>query len=130
MIDIQELKRLAQLATPGPWKLDSPRESFMRRNRSPDERMMYSIDGPKGVSDHEDWGYSKAEAEYMAAADPTTLLALLARLERAEMALAQVASLKRYDPNRDRSNAGRTVTVNAPAAVMQALDEAISGVKP
>lgn len=56
---------------------------------------------------------------------PRQILTVIDRLERVEAALVAVADLKRYDPNKDRSNAGRSVTLNVPAEVMQAVDECL-----
>lgn len=84
MIDIKELDRLARAATPGPWKCGQGRKSMRAVYDKQPETMMYAIEGPDGVGDYEDWGYTRANAEYMAAADPTNILSLLKQLRKAK----------------------------------------------
>ena len=44
--------------------------------------LMYGVEGPEGVSDYEDWGFTGKAADYIATASPATMLALLAEIER------------------------------------------------
>ena len=83
MTDLDKLREKAQAATPGPWRvrLDA---------HSQDELSTVAIElAPLR------WftvGYAPdADADYIAAADPTTVLALIDRLQRVETALREVA---------------------------------------
>ena len=81
MTDLDKLREKAQAATPGPWRvrLDA---------HSQDELSTVAIElAPLR------WftvGYAPdADADYIAAADPTTVLALIDRCQRAETALRE-----------------------------------------
>lgn len=84
MIDIEELKRKALAATPGPWTVDPGRTSYLASREGRAETIMHCVSGPDSVGDYEDWGYTQINANYMASVDPTTVLALIERLEAAE----------------------------------------------
>lgn len=76
MSDYSELKRLAELQPVKEWK-----RTAGRRSNIPGEKLMYGLDGPEGVSDCEDWGFTAKAAEFIAAADPAAVLALIAEVE-------------------------------------------------
>ena len=88
MTDLQELKRLALAATPGPWQSAyagcgtkagfKVTEYFVRR---PGDDFAIAAD----IVDP-DMEPSSANADYIAASDPQTILALIDRVERAERA--------------------------------------------
>ena len=80
----KELRALAEAATPGPWKRWKGRASHMAVINKSQQKRMYSVEGPDGVGDYEDWGYTKANATYMAAASPDVVLNLLDRVEKSE----------------------------------------------
>lgn len=78
-IDKQKLKALAEAQPVQIWK--------RTRGRRPDMKgqpLMYGVEGPEGVSDWEDWGFTGKAAEYIAAVNPATVLALLSETERLE----------------------------------------------
>lgn len=69
-LDVVELRRIAEAATPGPWGADCCRAA----------NMVYANGGHIGVD------ATEVDAQHIAAFDPPTVLALLDRLERAEAA--------------------------------------------
>ena len=71
-----QLLALAEAATPGPWKIAKPRKSYSSG------KMLYSVDGPACVSDYEDWGFTKAPAKYIAAANPETIKQMCLREQK------------------------------------------------
>lgn len=76
-IDREKLKALAEAQPVQVWT--------RTRGRRPDMKgqpLMYGVEGPEGVSDYEDWGFTGKAADYIAAACPATVLALLAEIER------------------------------------------------
>lgn len=98
----EELRALAQAATPGPWK--------------PDERYVVGGDGKRGfrpggeviicaeptISHFQEYPKNEriANARYIAAANPATVLALLDRLARADaIEAAARKELERHRPN-------------------------------
>lgn len=52
---------------------------------------MYYVTGPTGVSDYEDWGFTRSAASYIAAACPANVLALLDVIQTLEIRLREVA---------------------------------------
>lgn len=92
MTDINELEALARKATPGPWMLDGMGEDEPEINywahrfigtAEPNESGTHEI-----IATSED-GHG-ANAEYIAAADPPTVLALIADLRRAQECISKV----------------------------------------
>lgn len=76
-IDKAKLKALAEAQAVQVW--------VRTRGRRPDMKgqpLMYGVEGPEGVSDYEDWGFTGKAADYIATASPATMLALLAEIER------------------------------------------------
>lgn len=81
MKDLQKLKELAQAATPGPWTHEDPVVWGLSRGGrvvAGQERVLTGAEGPNGA--------------YAAAMDPSTALALIERLEKAEEDLALIRS--------------------------------------
>lgn len=76
MTDYTELKRLAEAQPVKEWSRDSGRQPSMRGRE-----LMFCVEGPEGVSDYEDWGFTRSAASYIAAASPSTILALIAEIE-------------------------------------------------
>lgn len=80
---LAELRRIAEAATPGPWI--SP---WDQTHDDPEEYGFYSADGEKvaGITwiDGPQFECSEADAHHIAAFDPTTVLALLDRIEELE----------------------------------------------
>lgn len=84
---MRELKALAEAQPVQVWT--------RTRGRRPDMRgqpLMYGVDGPEGVSDYDSWGFTRKAAEYIAAASPATILALLEEIERGERLFAATCS--------------------------------------
>lgn len=76
MNEFDELKRAAEAATPGPWEYLTTASGFRKIKAS--GKLIC------GVS-----SFGCQDAEFIAAANPATILALIARLEAAETELAQ-----------------------------------------
>ncbi|MFI8555807.1 hypothetical protein [Pseudomonas putida] len=75
-IDKARLKALAEMQPVQLWA--------RTRGRRPDMKgrpLMYGVEGPEGVSDYSDWGFTGKAADYIAAADPATILALLVEID-------------------------------------------------
>ncbi|WP_439864909.1 hypothetical protein [Pseudomonas antarctica] len=77
MSQYDELKRLAEAQPVKEWSRDGGRQPSM-----PGRELMFYVEGPEGVSDYEDWGFTRSAASYIAAADPAAILALIAENER------------------------------------------------
>lgn len=77
MTNNTELKRLAEAQPVKEWSRDSGRQPHM-----PGRELMFFVEGPEGVSDYEDWGFTRSAASYIAAADPAAVLALIAENEQ------------------------------------------------
>lgn len=77
MADYSELKRLADAQTEKVWIVEPGSESMMRG-----EGRMYTVDGPECVSDYEHWGFTERSASFIAAANPATVLALIAEVDQ------------------------------------------------
>lgn len=76
MSEFDELKRLASVATPGKWEYSRTSSGF-RKIKASDKLIC-------GVS-----SFGCQDAKFIAAANPATILALIARVEAAEAGLAQ-----------------------------------------
>lgn len=87
--EMQELKRLAQEATPGPWRVAGTDEKPCPVVSSMD-RMGYQIHSTLHVksSDPDVWEHMHEtycrDAAFIAAANPQAVLALIARIEELE----------------------------------------------
>lgn len=84
-IDLDELERLAKVATPGPWRWWT---SCSFRRLSSDETgsdgdVLHAVVHRDGVSDIQG---SDADREFIAAANPETVLALVKRVRELEKA--------------------------------------------
>lgn len=89
-IDVAKLLSLAENATPGWWE--------WRRSDLPGRRELFSRTG--AVLRTGALGYGRVEDEtFIAAVDPATVLALLERLEQAEMTIERVRALHYPLPN-------------------------------
>ena len=77
-LDIPRLAALAEAATPGPWEMDDA-EIFAANGRCIGSTALWD-DAPNADQ-------SIADAAYIAAADPTTILALIRRVQAAEAEL-------------------------------------------
>lgn len=103
MTDLNELKKLAEAATPGPWSCPIEDHDSIAAQVEFIERpgglalsavWLASVDQEnRGDYDSERCFSQEAENDrrFIAAANPTTVLDLIARLERAEKALEQAA---------------------------------------
>jgi len=78
MIDIEELRRLAQMATPGPWMIDYVGVGF---EVAAGESVIAQSQQIQGDMCHKT---RKANAAFIAAANPAAISELIDRLEEAE----------------------------------------------
>ena len=82
MIDLNELRRLAQEAMPGPWRVGHPPPNG--------EQTIGTLDGLMVAVATTGWAVNaKLNAEYVAAANPATVLELLDEIERLRAASAK-----------------------------------------
>lgn len=89
MSDIERLREIAAKATPGPWR----KSLFEGDDGTPHiGDFGWTVYGcPAGETEDSEQG--RADADYIAEADPSTVLALLDRLEAAEAAVERVRAL-------------------------------------
>ncbi|WP_067198891.1 ead/Ea22-like family protein [Microbacterium sp. XT11] len=108
-VDLDALEALAKAATPGPWVLDN--SGWSRPYSVPDriaggisENDWTNVITPQDEQGGGSWSRDE-DAEYIAAADPSTVLALIAELrqerERADEAWRIGAAQHGYDPTDD-----------------------------
>lgn len=96
--DIAVLKELATKATPGPWTLDgknhawSPEATYEPTICYVDEWRVV-LEGARRYDMHSE---CEVDAAYIAGASPSTILALIERLERAEKALEPFADIANF----------------------------------
>lgn len=102
-VNIDELRRLAKAATPGPWHTPDSRRLGGAISAMIDGRdcQVASVDGQAAMFDHraEAATIALANAAFIAAANPATVLALLERVERAERELAGIREVS--DPDNE-----------------------------
>ena len=94
MIDIKELRRLAQAATPGPWKMlpvGDGRQKFAVANSEFLSILTVTDEGGATFGTV----YDDADARFIAAANPATVIELLDRLEAAEKSDAESIAMYR-----------------------------------
>lgn len=91
MIDLEELKKLALAATPGPWWIDSHGHAMVSHSEGEHSlALIFQADDRMGPAvRHESTGNlshwrNDVDATYIAAANPAAILELIERLERAE----------------------------------------------
>ena len=86
MIDINELRRLAQAATPGPWWVnqDGLNHGFERGVMEINALDWWALAGAWVVNDGKQSDEGSANAKFIAAVNPATVSELLDRLEAAE----------------------------------------------
>ncbi|WP_211483682.1 hypothetical protein [Azotobacter chroococcum] len=101
MIDIDELKRLAEAATPGPWGRDG---SYICPARIEDGTTY--IESWRAIADAHDM----ENVRFIAAANPTAILALIADLQRLEKARATDAGMI-MDMTRDIVSVGEALGI-------------------
>lgn len=97
-LDLKHLRKIAEAATPGPWETYDPNEGS---GHAP----LWCVaneefHNPSGDEDAEWMGLEvhvgdKTDSDYIAAFDPPTVLALIARVQSAEAKLARVRELHR-----------------------------------
>lgn len=90
-IDIEELKRLAEAATPGPWNkhYEGGGDHVVMRG----ECEVAVCSGPSPFSDTDDYENTAENAAYIAAVNPQAILALIEEIEDLRR---QVKSMERY----------------------------------
>ena len=81
-LDISALKALAEAATPGPWEV----VDIEHDNRTIEPYVVFSWDSEERRWSEEDSTLlTRANAAFIAAANPSTVLALIARIEELAM---------------------------------------------
>ena len=87
--DLSALKALAEKATPGEWEFSARDEGWATVDipDGPDDTMQLAWHEGGGIT-----AMDSANAEFIAAFDPPTVLALIARLEEAEGRVGNVAA--------------------------------------
>lgn len=106
-VDLDALVALAKAATSGPWR-------FVDDNAPGQQYPEYAIEGPQGWITRD--LRKRANAAYLAACDPATILGLVERVKEAEAELAAVDSW-------DRTKAGID-----PAEVWEELSRTRQGI--
>lgn len=96
MIDTKELRRVAEAATPGPWRMVPDERTYRDLNGHPTGNEYIAgydvhsdareIIGCEGINPAQE-----TDAAFIAAANPATVLALLDRVERLEHTLRDIA---------------------------------------
>lgn len=87
--EMQELKRLAESATPGPWRVAGTKEkpcpvvSTVDRTGYQIHSMLHVKSSEPDVWEHMEDAYCR-DAAYIAAANPSVVLSLIARIEELE----------------------------------------------
>jgi len=83
--DLDELRKVAERATPGPW-------TEFHENGTPGEFEPFNCPPATGATllDYAPMEQRAKDAKFIATFDPTTVLALLTQLEQAEQAVARV----------------------------------------
>lgn len=82
MKDLTNLRKIAEASTPGPWVYGDNRDGLGNK--------LHPAKFPGKYNPISDFEYTEDEdAEHIATFDPPTVLALLARLEQAEQAVAR-----------------------------------------
>lgn len=97
MTDHATLRTLAKAATPGPWVergRDIDHDRFVAEGRNPADSagLGCEVDGPPEAW-HRGQFERHADAAYIAACDPQTILALLDELETLRAALGDIATM-------------------------------------
>lgn len=95
MIDTKELRRLAEAATPGPWRMVPDERTYRDLNGHPTGNEYIAgydvhsdareIIGCEGINPAQE-----ADAEFIATINPATVLALLDRVERLDDILSEL----------------------------------------
>jgi hypothetical protein len=85
--DIKELRRLAEAATPGPWEWGVP--DYGEEHNPPDECAAASLNAAEslvlnGCGNCANIFFKDVDGRFIVAANPSTILSLLDRLEAAE----------------------------------------------
>ena len=80
-LDVTELKRLAQAATPGPWHVSGYAPEAIRSSNS----IVRAV--ARRAAPEDTWDVARRDAAYIAAANPQAILALIERLEALEEAV-------------------------------------------
>lgn len=96
MIDINELRRLAQAATPGPWWVnqDSLNHGFECGVLEINAKDWHALAGAWGVTGAKPSEEGAANAAFIAAANPAAINELLDRLEAAEKEAAHIKEVE------------------------------------
>jgi hypothetical protein len=96
MTDSAELKRVAEAATPGPYRVVDNRDmngAWWIEAPHPEGFHVSIAEVRSGCEEAQDIGSAKRDAAFIAACDPTTILALIAERDRLREALAETRLL-------------------------------------
>lgn len=99
MVDRAELRKLAEAATPGPWRAAADGTGVVLDNRDCDGFELptnyYRNGCPKAIADvrYADWRDCFADASYIAAASPDVVLGLLDEIERDRCEISRLNEL-------------------------------------
>jgi hypothetical protein len=98
--ELEAIKRRAEAATPGPWRIDGPERvisHFDENGRSISAKIGYWPAGPKTYGDYESEFFSKQDAEFIVASR-TDVPALVAEVEKLRKVVAYMLSFADYPP--------------------------------
>ena len=109
--DLDKLYELAQAATPGPWSWAG--SSYINAVSMTNPENATVVCEMASVDDQE----ARNDAAYIAAADPTTILALIDRCQRAETALREIRTAAAWRDDLDPKERLRMCLVAARAAL-------------
>jgi len=84
MIDIKELRRLAEAATPGPWVMNEIDNSEINHNDQNGDAIVGMYDYEAGGVIHQD------DALFIAASNPSAILSLLDHIEQQQAEIARL----------------------------------------
>jgi hypothetical protein len=109
-IDINKLRELVRAATPGPWRVQSDSDYDEYRNVFVSWPYRLLADAAP-IANFAEENTSFEDAEFIAAANPTAVLALLDRLARAEALLADAVIFLRHAATAQRDDDNRVERV-------------------
>lgn len=101
MTDTAQLRELAEKATPGGWCIGRVMYPYVHVNKDPDKDGYCEAIGSTRTAHGQE--HDEANAAYIAAANPQTILTLLDELESARAVLARVDKLTLYKTHRGDS---------------------------
>jgi hypothetical protein len=105
---IDELKKLAEQATPGPWEAGECGAHLVMAGPTLESKRGHIKGGRGQICEMEDMDFSpakqKANARFIAAANPAAVLALLERMKRLEGTLEKLAAMRHVGHSQPRED--------------------------